>query len=237
MGHGVRVGERHPFDRVLAVGVVEALRPGRHRETGTETLEVPLPRSGQRLVEVVHIEDQPPLGRSEPSEVDEMGVPGQLHGNLRGRASRRGPPPSRPPHHGRNRTATLTSAHSGSATGPGHGSCLGPRGPRPDQVDPAPAPTPPGPLRGPRRGATAPTPGDRHDRPRRFDHRALPCRLQVNAATPCFADGGAFCVAVSEFSSMLRTCKRLLARARSIRRGVACRSSRRSRPGGLRAPG
>ena len=87
MGHGVRVGQRNPFDRVLAVLVVEALRPGRNGETGTETLEIPLPRSGQCLVEVVHVEDQPPIGRAEPSEVDEMGVPAQLHGNLR----RRGP--------------------------------------------------------------------------------------------------------------------------------------------------
>ena len=87
VGHGVRVGQRDPFDRVVAVLVVEALRPGRNRETGTEPLEIPLPRSGQCLVEVVHIEDQPPVGRAEPSEVDEMGVAAQLHGNLR----RRGP--------------------------------------------------------------------------------------------------------------------------------------------------
>ena len=85
VGQGVGVGQRDPFGRVLAVRVVEALGPGRHREAGTETLEIPLPRSGQCLVEVVDIEDQPPLGRGEPSEVDEMGVPAQLHGNLRRR--------------------------------------------------------------------------------------------------------------------------------------------------------
>ena len=74
----------------LAVGAdaVQDDRPPRGRgvavvargdlEARREALDVPLPRPGQRLVEVVDVEDQPPLGRLEEAEVHEVGVAAQL---------------------------------------------------------------------------------------------------------------------------------------------------------------
>jgi hypothetical protein len=44
----------------------------------TRRFDVPLERSGQRLVEVVDAEHQPPVGRGEPTEVGEVGVTAEL---------------------------------------------------------------------------------------------------------------------------------------------------------------
>jgi hypothetical protein len=44
-----------------------------------QALYVPFPRTGQRFVEVVDVEQQFPLGRSEPSEVGEVRVTAGLH--------------------------------------------------------------------------------------------------------------------------------------------------------------
>lgn len=44
-----------------------------------EPLDVPLPRAGERLVEVVDVEDQVPLGGGEQPEVQHVGVTAQLH--------------------------------------------------------------------------------------------------------------------------------------------------------------
>ena len=44
-----------------------------------EPLDVPLPRAGQRLVEVVDVEHQAPLGRGEHAEVGQVRVPAALH--------------------------------------------------------------------------------------------------------------------------------------------------------------
>ena len=74
------------------------------------------------------------------------------------------PQPSPPPHLERNRTATPTSGHSGSATNPAHDPRLPRPAPRPDQVDPPQAPNLRAPSAAPRRGALGPTPAARHDR-------------------------------------------------------------------------
>ena len=50
-------------------------------EAGREPLDVPLPRTGQRLVEVVDVEQHPPLRGAEQAEVRQMGVAAQLHGD------------------------------------------------------------------------------------------------------------------------------------------------------------
>ena len=44
-----------------------------------EALDIPLPRAGERLVEVVDVEDEPPLGRGVEPEVREMRVAAALH--------------------------------------------------------------------------------------------------------------------------------------------------------------
>ena len=54
-------------------------------EARGQPLHVPFPRPGKRLVEVVDVEDQLPLGRREDAEVRQMGVPAELHGDARSR--------------------------------------------------------------------------------------------------------------------------------------------------------
>ena len=44
-----------------------------------QALDVPLPRARERLVEVVEVEHQPPLGRGEHAEVRQVRVPAALH--------------------------------------------------------------------------------------------------------------------------------------------------------------
>ena len=58
------------------------------REAGDEPLHVPLPRPRQGLVEVVEVEDEPPLRRGEGAEVGEVGVAAELR--LEARARGRG---------------------------------------------------------------------------------------------------------------------------------------------------
>ena len=54
----------------------------------TSRFTIPLPRPGQRLVEVVEVEDEPPLGRGEGAEVGEMGVAAELRLEARPRGPR-----------------------------------------------------------------------------------------------------------------------------------------------------
>ena len=52
---------------------------GRHGQAGGQALEVPLPRSPYRLVEVVGTEDEPPLSRRVQPEVQQVGIAAELH--------------------------------------------------------------------------------------------------------------------------------------------------------------
>ncbi len=62
-------------------------------QAGGQPLQVPLPRTGQGLVEVVEIEDQGPLGGSEHSEIAEVGVTAGLDVQARAWASWTSPTP------------------------------------------------------------------------------------------------------------------------------------------------
>ena len=53
--------------------------PPRDREARGQALDVVLERPGERLVEVVHVEQQRPLRRSEHPEVRQVRVPAELH--------------------------------------------------------------------------------------------------------------------------------------------------------------
>ena len=59
--------------------------PGSDLHAGHQPLDVPLPRSRQRLVEVVEVEDQGPVGRGVPAEVRQVGVPAELDADAGGR--------------------------------------------------------------------------------------------------------------------------------------------------------
>ena len=52
-------------------------------ETGGQAFDVPFPRTGERFVEVVDVEDQLPLGRAEHAEVRQVGVATELHADAR----------------------------------------------------------------------------------------------------------------------------------------------------------
>ncbi len=52
---------------------------GRDDETRRQALDIPVERSGKRLVEVVEIEDQTPVGRCERAEVRQVGISAALH--------------------------------------------------------------------------------------------------------------------------------------------------------------
>ena len=71
----------------------EAVGPPGDGDAGGEALHVPLPRSGQRLVEVVRVEDEGPLGRGEQAEVGQVGVTAGLDDDVGPRGRRRGRTP------------------------------------------------------------------------------------------------------------------------------------------------
>ena len=78
LGHRLAVGLRdRDVDRQPAGGVEAAVAPG-DGEARDEPLQVPLERPGQRLVEVVHVEDEPAVGRGVAAEVREMRVAAEL---------------------------------------------------------------------------------------------------------------------------------------------------------------
>ncbi len=57
-------------------------------DAGGHPLDVPLPRPGQRLVEVVRTEDKPAVRSSEPSEVRDVSIAAGLHHDARIRSRR-----------------------------------------------------------------------------------------------------------------------------------------------------
>ncbi len=57
----------------------KAVVPSGHGQARGQPLDVPLERAGQGLVEVVDVEDQPPLRRGERAEIRQVRVPAQLH--------------------------------------------------------------------------------------------------------------------------------------------------------------
>ncbi len=65
--------------RVASVVFAEAIVAAGEHEARGETLHVPLPRTRQRLVEVVDVEDDAPLRRGEGAEVQQMAVTASLN--------------------------------------------------------------------------------------------------------------------------------------------------------------
>ena len=53
--------------------------PAGDHETGRQAFDVPFPRAGQRLVEIVHVENQIPLGRGKHAKVQQVAIAAQLH--------------------------------------------------------------------------------------------------------------------------------------------------------------
>ena len=79
LGHRLPVGAHRGECGVARVGPAEAVVPGRDREARRHPLQVVLEWPGQRLVEVVQVEQQLPLGGREHPEVRQMGVAAELN--------------------------------------------------------------------------------------------------------------------------------------------------------------
>ena len=122
LAHGRPVGaHRRRNDLGSLELVVDASMAGRDRQAGGEALDIPFPGAGQRLVEVVDVEDHAPLGGGIDPEVGGVGVAAGLdHQPGRRRAGQVGRP-SRPRPPDRRRTVTTASVHSESAPAPGPG--------------------------------------------------------------------------------------------------------------------
>ena len=84
-GHGLPVGPHRGQGGGADVGLGEAVVAGRDGEAGRHAFDVVLEGPRQGLVEVVQVEQQGPLRRSEHPEVRQMGVTAQLDFQAGGR--------------------------------------------------------------------------------------------------------------------------------------------------------
>jgi hypothetical protein len=78
--HRLPVGADDPEHRRCAFCIGEVALARRDLEARGESLHVPLERPGKRLVEVVEVEDEIPLGRGEAAEVHQVGIARELGG-------------------------------------------------------------------------------------------------------------------------------------------------------------
>ncbi len=144
LGEVLHLGAVHvhaPADRGPDRADAEPVVPGRDRHAGGEPLHIPVERGGQRLVEVVHVEHQPPVRRCEHAEVQQVRVSAGTAPGCPWWADEPGPRPSARPRRGSRRTARPPSGRAGSVPGPAPGSWPAPRGSRRDPAGPAVATT------------------------------------------------------------------------------------------------
>jgi hypothetical protein len=90
--HALAIRSRAGQRGVSGVGFTEAVVTTGKDEARGQALDVPLPRSGERLIEIVDVEDDPPFRRGKIAEVHQMAVAARLHaqpGCRRGREIRR----------------------------------------------------------------------------------------------------------------------------------------------------
>ncbi len=80
VAHRLAVAGDGGHDDLTALLAGESVAPGRDFQAGGQPLDVPFPGAGQRLVEVVDVEHQAALGRSEDAEVGQVRVTAGLHG-------------------------------------------------------------------------------------------------------------------------------------------------------------
>ena len=83
--HALPVGAHAGEHRVPRVVLAEAVAAAGQHEAGGQPLDVPLPGRRQGLVEIVDVEDHPPLRRGEDTEVGQVTVATGLHAKPRGR--------------------------------------------------------------------------------------------------------------------------------------------------------
>ena len=64
---------------ILGVASTEAILTGRQNEACGEALDIPLPRRGEGLIQIVDVENDPSFGRGISAEVEQMAVAARLH--------------------------------------------------------------------------------------------------------------------------------------------------------------
>ena len=79
------VGAGRGGGEVPAGGGVPPGAAGGHDQARRQPLDVPLPRPGEGVVQLVDVEDQPATGRGEEPEVRHVGVAAELHAQAGGR--------------------------------------------------------------------------------------------------------------------------------------------------------
>ena len=115
LAHRLAVRPHGPAHRSGAFMVGEAVVAAGDLDARGQALDVPLPRPGVTLVEVVEAEEQVALRRPEDPEVRRGARRRTAGPSGRRSASSRGPPPSAAPRRGSRRTARPASGRDGSA--------------------------------------------------------------------------------------------------------------------------
>ena len=77
--HGLPVGADRAADHGPSLTPPQAVLATSDLDARRQPLDIPLPRPAAGLVEVVQIEDEPPLRRAEYSEIGEVRIAAQLH--------------------------------------------------------------------------------------------------------------------------------------------------------------
>src|ERR1700676_2142757 len=79
LGHMLPVRLNRPTDRTFAFFGVKAGRSTRDFDAGSQPLDVPFPRCGKRLVEIIDIKDDVTLGSCERAEVHDVTIAAGLN--------------------------------------------------------------------------------------------------------------------------------------------------------------
>ena len=83
-GHGFAVRPDAGQHGIAGELVAEAARAAREDKAGGQAFDVPLPRGRQRFIQVVNVEDDPPLGRGKAAEIAQVRIAARLHAKARG---------------------------------------------------------------------------------------------------------------------------------------------------------
>jgi hypothetical protein len=85
LGHVFAIGADASQNRFASVAFTESVAAAGEDEAGGQAFDIPFPRSGERFVQVVDVEDDSPFRRGEATEVPEVGVTAGLHAQARRR--------------------------------------------------------------------------------------------------------------------------------------------------------
>src|SRR6266478_203236 len=76
--HPFSVGARALAGRFGPIRFSKSIASRDHEKAGRESLQVPFPRTGQRFIKIIQVEQQMPLGTGEDAEIEQMSVTAKL---------------------------------------------------------------------------------------------------------------------------------------------------------------